>query len=297
EKLATAISVYSLGIYLGSALAAKAGGYAVGVLAEMDNMILPLVGEIFAWQLILVAIGIPGLIIALIVLLIKEPKRKGQNADQLIPLSEVWIYLKENGRTFFLICSGAAFFYLAVYAISSWLPTYLMRIHQMSAASVGNVIAIGFGIFPAVGVIGGGRIADYWTKKGVTGAKIKLILWATLLLIPFSTIYPLMPTGKTALIAMIPLCLVLSAPVAATAAAVQEIMPNRMRGVASSILILASNLLGLTIGPTSIALFTDYYFQDEMALGWSLLIVSLISFSIAGIFFYRAFKRTRALQE
>ena len=290
EKLATAISVYSLGIYIGSALAALAGGYAVGVLADMDNITLPLFGEIFAWQLILIIIGLPGILVALLVLLIKEPKRMGQNTESSVPLSEVWLYMQRHGQKFFLICGGFAFYYLATYATSSWLPTYLMRIHNLSAKEVANAAAIGFGLFPAIGVITGGIISDQWTKRGVADAKIKMIFWATLLLIPFCALYPLMPSGTTAMIALIPLVLVLSAPVAAAAAVVQEIMPNRMRGVASSILILSNNLLGLTIGPTSVALLNDYVFKDEMALGWSLLIVSLISFSVATVFFYIALK-------
>ncbi|OJJ14349.1 hypothetical protein BKI52_43505 [marine bacterium AO1-C] len=286
EKLATAISVYSLGIYLGSALAALAGGYAMSVLAEVAYVEIPLVGEIYAWQFVLIIVGLPGILVASLVLTIKEPKRKGNNTEETIPLSVVWGYLKQNGRVFFLICGGFAFYYLAVYAISSWLPTFLMRIQGLPPKTVAFAAAIGFGLFPAIGVITGGVIADWWTQKGVANAKVKLIFWATLLLIPTCVLYPLMPSGTTALIALIPLCLILSTPVAAAAAVVQEIMPNRMRGVASSILILTNNLLGLTIGPTSVALINDYVFEDEMALGWSLLIVSFISLSVATVFFY-----------
>ncbi|MEM7298860.1 MAG: hypothetical protein AAF391_11410, partial [Bacteroidota bacterium] len=79
--------------------------------------------------------------------------------------------------------------------------------------------------------------------------------------------------------------------VAAAAAAVQEIMPNRMRGIASSLLILSSNLLGLSIGPTCVALLNDYVFVDEMALGWSLLIISLFAFSVAAVLFYVALRQ------
>ena len=289
EKLATAISVYSLGIYLGSALAALAGGYAVGVLAEMDNLTLPLFGEIFAWQLILIMIGLPGLLVALLVLTIKEPRRLGSNTETKVSLNEVWA--AKNGRKFFLICGGFAFYYLAIYAISSWLPAFLTRIHHLSSTTVATASAIGFGLFPAVGVIVGGVIADRWTRRGVPNAKVKMIFWATLLLIPTSVFYPLMPSGNLVLIALIPLGLILSAPVAAAAAVVQEMMPNRMRGITSSILILTNNLLGLTLGPTSVALLNDYAFKDEMALGWSLLIVSLTSFVIAVVFFYFALQK------
>jgi len=271
-------------------LAALAGGYAVGHLADMDNIALPIFGEIYSWQLILIIIGLPGILVALLVLAIKEPLRIG-SATATIPLSEVWNYLKKNGRQFFLLCGGLAFFYLAIYAISSWIPTFLMRVHGMDPTSVGKAVALGLGVFPAIGVVAGGRIADVLTQKKIPDAKVKFIFWVTVMLIPFCAVYPFMTSGRAALISMIPLALTLSAPVAVAAATVQEIMPNRMRGVASSILILSNNLLGLTLGPTIVGLMTDYVFKDEMALGWSLLIVTCTALLIATVFFFFALRK------
>ena len=56
-------------------------------------------------------------------------------------------------------------------------------------------------------------------------------------------------------------------------AAIQEIMPNAMRGQASAIYLFVVNLLGLGLGPTAVALVTDYVFRDDQAVRYSLLIV------------------------
>jgi len=56
-------------------------------------------------------------------------------------------------------------------------------------------------------------------------------------------------------------------------------------------LILSNNLLGLTLGPTIVGLMTDYVFKDEMALGWSLLIVTCAALLIATVFFFFALRR------
>ncbi len=293
EKLATAISVYSLGIYIGSALAYVGGGYLIGVLAEMDNIMLPLVGEIYAWQLIFVIVGLPGLLMAGLVLLIKEPIRQGNQAEEVLPFREVWSYLKEHGRTFFLLCGAFAFFYVAVYATSSWIPTYLVRLHGLSEEQVGIIAGVGLLLFPAIGVLGSGFIADKWTAKGIPHAKIRWSLWATVAFIPATAIYPFMPTTTGVLYALIPYGILVSATVGVAAAAIQEIMPNRMRGVASAMLILAQNLLGLTLGPTGVALLTDYFFKDEMALGWSLVIMSVSALSVATLLFMLALKSAR----
>jgi len=290
EKLATAISVYSLGIYIGSALAYIGGGYLISILSDMDNLNLPLIGEIYAWQLVFVIVGLPGLLMALLVLLIKEPQRQSEQGEEALPFQAVWTYLKENGQTFFLLCAAFAFFYVAVYATSTWIPPYLIRVHGLSEARVGIIAGVGLLLFPAIGVLSSGFIADKWTAKGIPNAKIRWSLWATIFFIPATSIYPFMPTTTSTLIALIPYGILVSATVGVAAAAIQEIMPNRMRGVASALLILAQNLLGLTLGPTGVALLTDYVFQDELALGWSLVIVSASALSIATVLFYFALK-------
>ena len=291
SKLATAISVYSLGIYIGSGLAYAGGGYLIGILETMDNITLWEGFEIYAWQLIFVIVGLPGLLVALLVLRLEEPPRTGNNSEKSVPLKEVWAYLKAEGQTFFLLCAGFAFFYVAVYATSAWIPTYLMRIYDLDLQFVGLVTGVGMVTFPAIGVIISGRIADKWTAQGVPNAKIRWSLWATLLFIPATAIYPLMPTAISTLYALIPYAVLVSATVGVAAAAIQEIMPNRMRGVASALLILSQNLLGLTLGPTGVALLNDYVFQDEMALGWSLIIIAVTALSIAALFFFWALKR------
>ena len=106
KRLAMAISVYSLGIYLGSGLAYAGGGYLIQKLDKMENILLPLIGEIYAWQLIFIIVGLPGLLISLLVFLfVKEPVRQGGQA-QSPSLTEVWQYLKENGQVFFRLCAG-----------------------------------------------------------------------------------------------------------------------------------------------------------------------------------------------
>ncbi len=54
-------------------------------------------------------------------------------------------------------------------------------------------------------------------------------------------------------------------------------MPNRMRGQTTAVYLFMTNMIGLGIGPTAIAVFTDYVFSDDSMLRWSMLIVASIS--------------------
>ena len=51
---------------------------------------------------------------------------------------------------------------------------------------------------------------------------------------------------------------------------IQAVFPNRMRGQAISVYLLLAGLLGIGLGPTSVALVTDYVFHDDKALRYAL---------------------------
>jgi hypothetical protein len=86
-----------------------------------------------------------------------------------------------------------------------------------------------------------------------------------------------MESALWAAILTAPAVFFLSMPFGVAPAAIQEIMPNAMRGQASAIYLFVITLIGLGIGPTAVALVTDFVFADDMALRYSLLIVTTIA--------------------
>ena len=66
-------------------------------------------------------------------------------------------------------------------------------------------------------------------------------------------------------------------PFGAAPAAILAIVPNQMRGQTAAVYLFIVNLIGLGIGPTAVALVTDFVFADDMALKWSMLIVGTVA--------------------
>lgn len=62
-------------------------------------------------------------------------------------------------------------------------------------------------------------------------------------------------------------------PLGASSAAIQEIMPNQARALASAVYLFILNMIALGFGPTLVALLTDYVFQNEKEIHKSLAIV------------------------
>jgi MFS family permease len=73
EKLARAISVYSMGIAVGSGIALLVGGSIIHLVSSAATVTLPLVGELRPWQAAFVIVALPGLPLALLMLTVREP--------------------------------------------------------------------------------------------------------------------------------------------------------------------------------------------------------------------------------
>ena len=75
ERRATALSIYSSGLYIGGGLSLPIGGFVVSrwTAAYPDPAAAPL--GLAGWQAAFIAVGLPGLLLALWVLSLREPRR------------------------------------------------------------------------------------------------------------------------------------------------------------------------------------------------------------------------------
>jgi MFS family permease len=274
ETRATAISAYSMGIYLGSGLAFVCGGAIIEFTAAQGEIEVGLLGPVRPWQLIFFLLGAAGALFSVMIFAIREPARQGVGAGVKVPLGEVARYLRANGATVLYHNVGFAMLAFASYGSASWVPTFFVRTHRWSEGTIGIVYGCMVAALGSLGIVLGGRLADRLARAGRTDATMRVGLLATLASLPFSVLFPLAPGPYTAAALLALLVFFLSMPFGVAPAAIQEIMPNAMRGQASALYLFVVNLLGLGLGPTAVALVTDYVFRDDLAVGRSLLIIT-----------------------
>lgn len=277
ERRATAISVYSMGIYLGTGLAFLVGGLVVQFVSAQDMVTVPLVGEVRPWQLVFLILGATGVVFSLAFVLVREPPRQGTVVAGGVPLREVVGYLWSNRRTVLCHNLGFAMIAFCAYGTGAWIPTFFMRSHGWDAGQVGIVYGLMTMVFGSAGILCGGRLADRWRRQGCTDAALRVGLWSAGIAILAGLLYPLAPSGTWAAVALVPSVFALGMPFGAAAAAIQDIVPNHMRGQTSAVFLFVVNLIGLGVGPTAVALLTDYVFADDQALRWSMLIVGTLA--------------------
>ena len=148
KRRATAISFYSMGIYIGSGIAFIVGGIATGFADTQDTWDLPLVGATRPWQVVFFIVGLPGMLLALLMYTVREPKRRGirsvtgvdgKTRVAQVPMREVIAYLKKNWTTFLCHNVGFALLSFSSYGSSAWIPTFLIRNHGWTPSKAGQV--------------------------------------------------------------------------------------------------------------------------------------------------------------
>ncbi|MDQ3010749.1 MAG: MFS transporter, partial [Acidobacteriota bacterium] len=292
QRRATAISVYSMGIYIGSGLAFLLGGTVVAFATSQEAWNLPLVGMVRPWQVIFFIVGLPGILFAWLLYTVREPVRRGmkltlgadgKSRTAQVPFPEVIAYLRLNWKTYLCHNVGFALLSFSSYGSTAWIPTFFVRNHGWTEARAGIVYGSIVAVFGALGITAGGWLADRMAKSGSANATMKVGLIAALAWVPTGMVYPLVPSATWAAVLLAPTVFMVAAPFGVAPAAIQQITPNPMRAQASAIYLFAVNLIGLGLGPTAVAVFTDYVFHDDNAVRYSILIVGTAAHLVSAV--------------
>ncbi|MCP5327190.1 MAG: MFS transporter [Steroidobacteraceae bacterium] len=287
DRIGRAIGLYTAGVSSGSGLAFVIGGTVYPKIQATGPQHWPIVGLVEPWQQMFIWVGLPGLLIALLILTIREPvRREFLRTGKLPEAAPVWQTLKfiiQRWKAFIVLFLALASLAIMAYGIGFWIPEFLRRTYHLSPEELGSyirwrgVVAIVFGL---IGVMVGGWLCDVFQRKYADGYVRVCLLAFVLMTIGYSS-FALMPTPTLAILMLIPATLGAAAPTAAGAAAVVAIAPPTMRAQIIAFYYFTLNLVGFFIGPTSVALVTDFYFHDESQLRYSLATVATVV-AIAG---------------
>ncbi|MFP6583187.1 MAG: MFS transporter [Candidatus Hydrogenedentota bacterium] len=300
SRIALAISIYGAGIYIGSGMAYLLGGIVIAWVGTAESVAIPLVGDVAPWQSVFFFIGVPGFLFVPFMFLIKEPKRRGLGKKKdtgSVPLAEVFAFVKTHWRTFFFHNVGFALLSFVSYGSGSWIPEFFIRLHDMGRADIGIIYGIIVIIFGTLGIVSGGFFADKLRERGYTDSKLRVGFYAAMAHIPLGLIFPLMPNHILAIMVLCPSVYLAAMPFGVAPAAIQEMMPNRMRGQASAIYLFVVNMIGLGMGPSAVALFTQNVFKDDMKIHYSLATVSTFAGTLAAILLWNGMKQFRKTLE
>jgi MFS family permease len=292
EKLPKAISVLNMGFSFGQGIALLVGGTVIGMLATMPEMTLPVIGTVRAWQLTFFAVGIPGLIVAALMSTVIEPPRRGaqQPAAENIPVRDVIGYVVDHRHAYGPMFLGLAVQGMMVIGTIAWTPSFFVRTHGWDIAHFGQVFGLILMIISPLGLMFGGWLAEHLAKKGYHDANMRIVVMVAVLIFPFQVAFPLVSDPWVAIGLLAVQNFIAPWAFGPQNAAFQVITPNRMRGQVTALFLFIFNFTGFGLGPTFIALITDYVFGAEDQLRFALALAALVIEPLAAWIFWKGMK-------
>lgn len=264
-----AVGVYMAGAGIGAGIAYILISPLVQWLSTKPPFALPFIGEIPAWQMTFAIIGPPGLLLAVLMFTIKEPKRtEVMQVDQdgkpiTASFRDAVRYIVQRWRgfgTLFLATTCLS----TLSTLNHWNVALFQRTWDWSVRDVG--IAVGLMFFTAVPL--GTVIAVWLSNRGINAgrrdATMRTILFGLLLAVPTFATYSLMPSAPLA-IAILFIAFLGQAIVSATSpAALTQLAPGQIRAQSLAIFYMVIGLISLSIGPPPVGWMTDNLGGPEM---------------------------------
>ena len=275
-----AVGLYTMGQSIGAGIAFLLGGQVVLWVSQASGVDWPLVGTMEPWQMTFVVVGLPGVLLAMLMLTIREPvrrgylRREGPQARQAQPVSATFKFLRTRWRTFGALFLGNSVVTTVGYSYF-WLPTVFQRTWGIEAAQAGIYYGGVLAIFGPLGVISGSKLSEWFYQRGRLDAPYTIFMVSVIGTLPFAIALPLAPNATLAVVMLIPTIFGLAVASATSSAALVHIAPAEFRAQLSAIYLLVISLIGLFVGPPSVAMLTDYFFRDEMMIRYSLLTVTI----------------------
>lgn len=272
EKRSRPTAFYTMGAFTGSGVALLFGAVMVAFASRSESMVLPILGELRNWQIVFVAVGLPGIVMALIMLFVKEPERR-EVASEGVPVAEMKPFLKRRGKLIALLIAAFALNGVIYYGVNTWMPAYFIRRFDWLAQDIGYSLGILQLVCGAAGIIASG----WWVSRPSVAGSGKILVTtprnSLLLMALVAVLIGFAPNATVAIVALGFFLFLIGTVSAQSAVAIYQVTPNQFRGQIIAVYLLTGTMFGLGLGVTLIAVVTDYVFANEKMVGASCALV------------------------
>jgi predicted MFS family arabinose efflux permease len=253
-KRSRVLALFMLGVPVGGAL----GFFFSGPIAQA-----------YGWRAAMVFAAVPALLLVPALLMLHEPERGASESHRAPQASgSMWSVLRIP--TLWWIIASGALLNFSMYAIGTFLPAFLSRVHGLSLAKSGVVTGV---VYLAGGVSGGtlaGYLGDFIVQRRKDGRMLCAAVMA-LVAIPFACAGILQSAGSL-YVAMVFLALTYSALTTyygLVYSAIQDIVAPNQRGAAMAIYFMAMYMCGASFGPLLTGKLSDVLAHRAAALAGS----------------------------
>lgn len=194
EQRGRILSWFYVAIPVGSAL-----GYILG----------GLLGQNYGWHTAFLMVGLPGLLLAIPIAMLRTPPRGGDEVARADSTIEAPVNLPPfqgegtkfgyrdlfRNRSFVFNTLAMAAMTFSIGGLAQWMPSFLYRVHGLDVVKGNTMFGATTVLAGILGTMAGGWLGDYWQKKNGKGYLL-LSGWGFLIGTPFA-VWAILAPGLT----------------------------------------------------------------------------------------------------
>jgi MFS family permease len=249
EKRAGAMGIYSLGVVLGAA-----GGTIIG----------GTLAHYFGWRVAMFAVGIPGILLAIIIKLFVVEPRRGLSDPSHVPAAQgAMPGFGEGFRSLFAnraavhLVMGVTITSLIGYGHTAFGPSFLIRTIGLTKIEIASIVAPVGAVCGTLSAVLGGWLANKAAERWGLHSQAWLVLVMKGVGLPLSFLFFASSDPFIAVPIYWASLILVNSYLGPTFALIQGLAPLRMRALWAAVTLLVINLIGLGLGPTMIGVISD----------------------------------------
>jgi predicted MFS family arabinose efflux permease len=245
ERRGRATALFMLGLPLGVGASYALGGA---------------VAQAWGWRAAFLLAGLPGVLAGALCLALPEPPRGASESHAIgarrRPGSALVLLLRTPSLVWITIAGAIHNFNM--YALSTFVPAFLVRHHGLTVRGAGALSGLIFGVFGGLGIMLGGWAGDRLASRG-SGGRLMASAAALAVSVPLLALFLAQPRGASAaaLGYVCPALLLLYFYYAPAYATIQDVVEPSRRGTAMALYFCAMYVLGASLGPVGIGVLSD----------------------------------------
>ena len=263
EKRGRPVGIYSTALSLGAGIASLVGAGVLAWASQSGAMEVPFFGPMKPWQLAFFAVGVPGVLLAVVFLFFPEPPRQTTGATpEASSFGAMLSHLTQHWAAFAGLILLVSVMTITAYS-HAFLPSAFARRFGWEVADyavVNGLMALALGPVTVAGI---GILADKWRAAGREDAPFRLLSVGFVLMVVANGAAMLMPNAALAFVALGLTTVAIGIITATGILSLLDITPAAIRGQVVAIYYMVISVAGLGLGPTGVGMLSTRVFGEE----------------------------------
>ncbi len=272
EQRARAIAIWAMGANLGGGIALLTGGAVLRLIGDAPSVALPLLGEVRAWQLVLICAGLLALPAALMVLTLREPVRVALPATGKMSARAAFA---TNWPVFLVLFVVNGTTIMLTTGFQIWMPAVLQRVWHVSRPEIGLKLGLIALILGPLSQFIAGAAMDRWGKGTSIRPLCVIGFVISLAALALSYLAPVAPAVDMVWLLAAGFVFIATAMFTVGTVSIARLAPAGSVGQVTSFHFAWVGIAGTAIAPTLIASMSDGLFVGPGAIANALSVTNL----------------------